>query len=95
MRIALLCTLLAAGPVCAQATQEPPAKSPAKDRPALKLRLDEMPGGRQRIGAGAAEKAPAKDLPALGDDARRIDPPAVSTGRSESGPYPKDTNPGR
>ena len=89
--------LLVAGPVCAQATPEPPSpsKSPAKDRPALKLRLDEMPGGRPRIGAGTAEKEPAKDLPSLGGDARRIDPPRLSSERSESGVFPKDTNPGR
>jgi hypothetical protein len=97
VKTALFCALLAAGAAWGQSSQEPakeasPPERPAKERPPLNLKLDN-PASFAR-GAGV-ENAPAKGLPTLGGDARRLEPAPISGQRSESGPYPKDTNPGR
>jgi hypothetical protein len=97
VKTALFCALLAAGAAWGQSAKEPakeapPAERPAKDRPPLNLKLDNA--GSFARGAGL-ESPPAKGLPTLGGDARPIAPPPLSTQRSESGPFPKDTNPGR
>ena len=68
-----------------------PSERPATERPALNLRLDN-PSSWATIVPGA-EKEAAKPLPTLGGDARTVSPtPSGSTG---TGPYPKDTMPGR
>jgi hypothetical protein len=90
--LAILVALIAL-PAAAQAPNEPPApqqREAAKDKPPLKLKLDELPGGRGRIGIGGREKEPGKDLPMLGGDARTLpSSPPGATGTNS--PFPKDT----
>jgi hypothetical protein len=97
MRFLGFLLLLAAGPVGAQqATPQPPAE-PAqkeKERRPLNLRLDN-PSSFATV--APAEQPPAKDLPALGDGARKPAAPqeGIGIGRTDSPVYPKDTNPAR
>jgi hypothetical protein len=93
MRALALLLLLVAGPIGAQqATPQPPAE-PAqkeKERRPLNLRLDN-PSSFATI--APAEKPPAKELPTLGGDARKIESTVPLGERSEGGPFPKDTAP--
>ena len=79
-------------PAAAQQAQTPPAepKKPEQKQPErrpLNLRLDNAGS----FATTAPEKEPAKDLPALGGNARTL-PPAPAAGERGS-PFPKDTNP--
>ena len=78
-------------PAAAQQTQAPPAE-PKKEpeRRPLNLRLDN-PSSFATV--APAEKSQEKALPTLGGDARKVEAPRTAGGRSEGGPYPKDTNP--
>jgi len=90
MRAVLL--LAFALPAAAQAPAEP-VKAPERpaQRPPLNLQLDNPSSFAT---TSPPEKEPAKGLPTLGDDARRIEPPKRSGSRpAEGGPFPKDTNP--
>jgi hypothetical protein len=96
-RALLLAWILVAAPAAAQAPAEKPSEKPTEqpkaERPALNLRLDNPSSFAT---TASPEKPPAKGLPALGGDARRIEPaPGVAGARSDSSVYPKDTNPGR
>jgi hypothetical protein len=89
--IRVLLLLVVALPAWAQETQKPPAE-PKKEpqRRPLNLRLENP----SSFATMAPDSPPAKELPTLGDDARKIKPAAVQPGtRPEGGPYPKDTNP--
>jgi hypothetical protein len=67
----------------------PPAE-PAKERRPLNLRLDN-PSSFATVNP---DKAPSKELPALGGDARKFEPkPLVE--KPQGGPFPKDSNPQR
>ena len=93
MRALCALVLALALPVAAQVPAEQPKKpeNPPERRP-LNLRLDNA----SSFATTAPEKEPAKDLPTLGGDARRIEPVRGSTGsRSASEVFPKDTNPQR
>ena len=76
-------------PAVAQQAPLEPAKAP--ERPPLNLKLDNP----SRWATVAPEKPGDKDLPALGGDARVAKPAPLGTGRSETGVFPKDSNPGR
>jgi len=72
--------------------KETPAAEPGKERRSLNLRLDNP----SSFATERPEKPPAKGLPSLGDDARKVAPTAPEPGtRSEGGPYPADTNPNK
>ena len=89
--IRALLFLAIALPAAAQQTQAPPAE-PKKEpeRRPLNLRL-ENPSSFATI--TPPEKPPARELPALGGDARKIDPSVPIGERSENPAYPKDTAP--
>ena len=87
-----LASMLVAASAAAQAPAgtAPPPEAPeraAKDRPRLKLKLDD-PASFARI---TSEK-PAKDLPSLGPEARPTEQPSKSL--SDTPAFPKDSNPG-
>ena len=92
MRALLL--LAFALPAAAQQAPQPsqPAAEPARpaERRPLNLRLDN-PSSFATV--EPAEKPPAKNLPNLGEDARKIERRVPLGEKSEGGPYPKDTNP--
>ena len=95
IRSLLLASALFAAPALAQEASKDaaaPAKPPAAERPALNLRLDNASSWATNSPAG---KEAARDLPTLGGDARKIEPTMAPVGgKSEGGPYPKDTAPG-
>ena len=92
-RALVLALTLIAAPAAAQAPAEkPPAKPPEQpqaERPALNLRLDNP----SSFATTNPEKEPAKSLPALGGDARVFQ--STPKTPSETGVFPKDTNPAR
>ena len=90
--IRALLLLAAALPAWAQQAPTPPAE-PKKEvketeRRPLNLRLDNAGS----FATTAPEKEPEKDLPSLGQNARKL-PPAPAAGERGSA-FPKDTNPG-
>ena len=91
--IRLLLLLAFALPAAAQQAPQPAAEpaKPAERRP-LNLRLDNPSSFATEA---PAEKVPAKSLPTLGEDARKIERNVPLGEKSEGGPYPKDTNPTR
>ena len=91
MRSLLLGVLVAAAPVAAQTT--PPADT--QPRKPLNLRLDDAMRSQPTItfGPGQAAKEEQSVLPALGSDARRIEP-TTTRSQSSSSPFPKDTETG-
>ena len=92
-RLLLLALALAAAPVGAQQTPSPkPQAEPEKARRPLNLQLDNP----SSFATTAPDEKPAKDLPALGGDARTFTAPKrEGIGPSQTGPFPKDTNPTR
>jgi len=94
--------LLAMTPSLADEAAPPAAPAaapaePAKTRPPLKLRLDEVPGAAPRITFEPREHAsnptPPDTLPALGGrTSPAFEQKAPPGGRGS--PYPPDTNPG-
>ena len=86
MRIAFIACLLVAVSAAAQAPA--PQKTDTKGT-TLDLRLDDVVRS-PRITFGPENKDPESTLPALGDDARRIEPPKTRSQPSSS-PFPKDT----
>ena len=87
--IRALLFLAIALPAAAQQTQTPPAEpKKAPERRPLDLRLDNP---SSFVTTAPAEKEQPKGLPALGGDARKIEPSVPSGTRSTGGPFPKDT----
>jgi len=93
-RALLLALALIAAPAAAQAPAEKPAATPPEqpkaERPALNLRLDNPSSFAT---SASPDKTPAKGLPALGGDARKLNPSGAHAPSSD--PIPKDTNPMR
>ncbi|HTM61745.1 MAG TPA: hypothetical protein VL199_15435, partial [Burkholderiales bacterium] len=89
MRALCALVLALALPVAAQVPAEQPKKleNPPERRP-LNLRLDNA----SSFATTAPEKEPARDLPTLGGDARRINPGGANA--TSRDPIPKDSNPG-
>ena len=90
MRRALpLVLLLLAAPLGAQQAQPPAPPEPEKkeERRPLNLRLDNPSSFAT---TSPASKDKPKDLPGLGDDARRL--PEAPPG-TQGSPFPKDTSP--
>ena len=87
----LAVAMTAALPAAAQQPSQPAAEpaKPSERRP-LNLRLDNPSSFATEA---PAEKAPAKNLPTLGEDARKIERSVPLGEKSQGGPYPKDTNP--
>jgi hypothetical protein len=96
-RLLLLALALAAVPVSAQqapaqAPSPKPQAEPEKGRRPLNLQLDNPSSFATTV---PGEK-PTKDLPALGGDARTFTPPKrEGMGPTDTGTFPKDTNPTR
>ena len=96
MRALLLLAVAMTAALPAAAQQAPPPSQPSAEparppeRRPLNLRLDNPSSFATEA---PAEKAPAKNLPTLGEDARKIERPVPLGQKSEGGPYPKDTNP--
>ncbi|MFN2644506.1 MAG: hypothetical protein ABR570_05915 [Burkholderiales bacterium] len=92
-----LAFLMAATAAFADEPQPAAAPERAKERPPLKLRLEETTPGAPRVTfepREGASKVPGDTLPALGGQPAPMYDQRAKPG-SKSSPFPADTNPGR